>query len=55
MSGMHEAAKDMEIRALRALLVRWFETYGGSTQGPRRKPVDAAWDAETTKMLGTKP
>jgi len=33
--------------ALRQLLIRWRDTYGGSTMGRRNKPVDAILDAET--------
>jgi hypothetical protein len=37
---------------LLALLQRWYDTYGGSTNGRGREPVDAALDAETLRALG---
>jgi len=52
LSGMHNIAKDIEIRALRDLLRRWHDTYGGSTEGKNMKPVDAALDTETEMVLG---
>jgi len=46
-------SRSEEIAKLRTLLMRWHDTYGGSTvgYGARRKPVDEGLDSETLAAL----